>query len=110
MKASRYLKNGKPLGRDQHIAVLFKCHPELIAEILLPLFAKVWNGEEIPSDWSNGVIKPIPKQGTLPDRNNWRRITLLSLLSKIFFKVIVKRLSLALKDERKKPLFLEKHL
>jgi len=94
----RDLKTGETPGQDQLNAEPFKCHPELAAEILLPLFAKVWNGEGIPSDWSKGVIIPIPKKGTLSDCNNWRGITLLSLPSKIFFKVIVKRLSLAVNE------------
>ena len=98
MEAIRDLKNGKAPGQDQLNAELFKCHPELAAEILLPLFAKVWNGEGIPNDWSKGVIIPIPKKGTLSDRNNWRGSTLLSLPSKIFCKVIVKRLSLAVNE------------
>lgn len=98
VEAIRDLKNGKAPGQDQLNAELFKCHPELAAEILLALFAKVWNGEGIPSDWSKGVIIPIPKKGTLSDCNNWRGITLLSLPSKIFCKVIVKRLSLAVNE------------
>ena len=98
VEAIRDLKNGKAPGQDQLNAELFKCHPELAAEIVLPLFAKVWNGEGIPSDWSKGVIIPIPKKGTLSDCNNWWGITLLSLPSKIFCKVIVKRLSLAVNE------------
>ncbi|KAL9956575.1 hypothetical protein ACROYT_G038068 [Oculina patagonica] len=86
VEAIKDLKNGKAPGQDQLNAELFKCHPELAAEILLPLFAKVWNGEGIPSDWSKGVIIPIPKKGTLSDCNNWRGITILSLPSKIFCK------------------------
>ena len=37
---------------------------------------------------TKGVIIPIPKKGTLSDCNNWRGITLLSLPSKIFCKLI----------------------
>ncbi|KAL9979771.1 hypothetical protein ACROYT_G017482 [Oculina patagonica] len=98
VEAIKDLKKGKAPGQDQLNAELFKCHPELAAEILLPLFAKVWNGEGIPSDWSKGVIIPIPKKGTLSDCNNWRGITLLSLPSKIYCKVTVKRLSLAVNE------------
>ena len=99
MEAIRDLKNGKAPGQDQLNAEFFKCHPELTAEILLPLFAKVWNGEGVPSDWSKGVIIPIPKKGTLTD---WPGITLLSLPYKIFCKVIVKRLSLAVNEVLRK--------
>jgi len=98
VEAIRDLKNSKEPGQDQLNAELFKCHPELAAEILHPLFAKVWNRQGIPGDWNKGVIIPIFKKGTLSDCNNWWGITLLSLPSKIFFKVIVKRLSLAVNE------------
>jgi len=98
VEAIRDLKNSKEPGQDQLNAELFKCHPELAAEILHPLFAKVWNRQGIPGDWNKGVIIPISKKGTLSDCNNWWGITLLSLPSKIFFKVIVKRLSLAVNE------------
>ena len=56
MEAIRDLKNSKEPGQDQLNAELFKCHPELAAEILHPLFAKVWNRQGIPGDWNKGVI------------------------------------------------------
>ena len=62
MEAIRDLKNSEAPGQDQLNAVLFKCHPELIAEIFLLLCAKVRNGEGIPSDWSKGVIMPTPNE------------------------------------------------
>jgi len=39
VEAIRDLKNSKEPGQDQLNAELFKCHPELAAEILHPLFA-----------------------------------------------------------------------
>ena len=60
MEVIRAIKNGKAPGQDQLNAELFKCHPELVAEILLQLFGKVGNGDGIPSDWSKGVIISIP--------------------------------------------------
>ena len=94
--AIRDLKNGKAPGQDRLNADIFKCHPELAEEILLPLFTKVWSGDGIPNGWNKGVIIPIPNKGILSDCNNWRGITLLSLTRKTFSKVIVKRLSLAI--------------
>ena len=47
----------------------------------------------MPADWTKGVIIRIPKKGALGDCNNWRGITLLSALSKILAKIIVKRFS-----------------
>ena len=44
--------------------MLFKADPELAATILTPLFTKIWEQEEIPSDWSRRVITKIPKKGS----------------------------------------------
>ena len=82
LQAIKSLKNGKAPGADLLNVELFKCDPELAAEILLPFYCKVWNGDAIPGDWSKGIIIPIPKKGALTDCNNWRGISLLSLPSK----------------------------
>ena len=87
IQAINSLKNGKAPGHDNLNAELFKADPELAATILTPLFTKIWEREEIPTDWSRGVIIKIPKKGSLSDCNNWRGITLLSVPSKIFCKV-----------------------
>ena len=98
IQAINSLKNGKAPGHDNLNAELFKADPELAATILTPLFTKIWEQEEIPTDWSRGVIIKIPKKGSLSDCNNWRGITLLSVPSKIFCKVIIQRITQAVDD------------
>ena len=44
------------------------------------------------------MIIKIPKKGSLSDCNNWRGITLLSVPSKIFCKVIIQRITQAVDD------------
>ena len=95
-QAINSLKNGKAPGHDNLNAGLFKADPELDATI--PLFTKIWEQEEIPSDWSRGVIIKIPKKGSLSDCNNWRGISLLSVPSKIFCKVIILHITKAVDD------------
>jgi len=60
----------------------------------LLLFA-IWNEEDVPADWSRGVIIPVPEKGCLSDCNNWRGITLMSVPGKVFCSVLLNRL----KDE-----------
>ena len=98
IQAINSLKNGKAPGHDNLNAELFKADPELAATILTPLFTKIWEQEEILTDWSRGVIIKIPKKGSLSDCNNWRGITLLSVPSKIFCKVIIQRIIQAVDD------------
>ena len=86
IQAINSLKNGKAPG-------LFKSDPELAATN--PLFTKIWEQEEISSDWTRDVIIKIPKKWSFSDCNNWRGITLLSVPSKIFCKVVIQRITKA---------------
>ncbi|XP_012939400.1 uncharacterized protein LOC106012114 [Aplysia californica] len=104
VKAVKSLKLRKSPGMDNLNAELFKVDPELTATILHPLFKTIWEGEQIPEDWSTGVIVKVPKKGALRDCNNWRGITLLSVPSKIMAKIIINRMSDAVDSYlRKKP-------
>ena len=93
IKAIKLLRNGKAPGHDNFNAELSKADQELAATILQPLFAAIWEGGEVPADWTKGVIIRIPKKGALGDCNNWRDITLLSVPSKIPAKIIIKQIS-----------------
>ena len=63
--------------------------------ILLNLFNIVFQNEEVPSDWGIGLIKPIYKnKGNINDPTNYRGITLLSCVGKLFTSILNARLSL----------------
>ena len=49
------------MGHDLDVE-LIKADPELAATILQPLFAAVWEGEEVPADWPKGVIIRISRK------------------------------------------------
>ena len=70
--------------------------------MLLPLFTTIWEGKEIPKDWTEDIIVKILKKGALNNCNNWRGITLLSIPSKILAKIIVQRLSDAVDQQLRK--------
>ncbi|KAL0170980.1 hypothetical protein M9458_035576, partial [Cirrhinus mrigala] len=59
------LINKKAPGQDNLSAELFKADPEIAAKMLLPLFTAIWKEKEIPTDWSEGIIVRIPKNGAL---------------------------------------------
>ena len=46
----------------------------------------------MPIDWNKGLIVKIPKKGDLQNCDNWRGITLLSMPSKIFCRVLLNRI------------------
>ncbi len=47
--------------------------------------------EEVPKEWKHGIIVKRPKKGDLTNCGNWRGITLLSVPSKIFGRVLIDR-------------------
>jgi hypothetical protein len=65
--------------------------PKLLCQIL----QKRWDSEKAPKDWNTGVIVKLPKKGDLANCNNWRGITLLSISSKIFSRIILQRITTA---------------
>ncbi|KAL5010020.1 hypothetical protein ScPMuIL_012325 [Solemya velum] len=95
VKAIQCLKNNKAPGKDQLSAELFKTDPSLTADILLPIFHKIWQNNTIPRTWTEGNIIKLPKKGDLSNCNNWRGITLLSIPSKAFSKIIIDRIRTA---------------
>ena len=99
MAAIRSLKNGKAPGQDGLNAELFKADPEFAAQVLQPLYEKIWEEKLLPDDWTEGTIVKIPKKGALSNCNNWRGITLLSVPSKILAKIIINRISKAVDQQ-----------
>ena len=51
---------------------------------LWTLLQKLWELEEIPGDWARGVIVPIYKEGDPKNPDNYRGITLLSVVGKVY--------------------------
>ena len=56
---------------------------------LKDLFKTIWDSEEVPKSWKQGLIVEIPKKGDLTEGDNWRGITLTYGPSKVFGRVII---------------------
>ena len=59
---------------------------------LVDLFNFVFESGTFPSDWSDGLLVPLHKKGSFCDPGNYRGITLLSMLGKLFTRIINRRL------------------
>ena len=103
-KAIKQLKSGKAAGPDNIPAEALKADVETTASLLHPLLKRIWEEEEIPSDWKEGLINKLPKKGDLGNCNNYRGITLLSVPGKVLNRVILDRMKDAvdqqLRDEQ----------
>ena len=87
------LKNNKSPGIDGICNEFFKYS----VHILLPYYVKLFNcilkSGNFPTCWCKSVIKPLHKSGDVNDPNNFRGISLLSALGKVFTGIINKKLN-----------------
>ena len=65
-------------------------------EFTIPYLTTVFNSilttGNIPDDWGKSIICPLHKKGFVYDPNNFRGISLIDTVCKIFTKILVKRL------------------
>ena len=88
------LKNNKAAGTDNVIDQYIKSTKHILCLLYVKLFNKVLETENIPEDWLTGIIVPIYKKvGEVNDVNNYRDITQLSCLDKLFTTILNERLT-----------------
>ena len=89
MAIVKKLKNNKAHGIDNIINEFLKNCPEYVMVAVVQLFNLVLNTGIIPTDWSIGSVVPLYKnKGSFDDPDNYRGITLLSCLGKLFTAAI----------------------
>eukprot|EP00456_Euglypha_rotunda_P002259 TRINITY_DN1043_c0_g1_i22.p1 TRINITY_DN1043_c0_g1~~TRINITY_DN1043_c0_g1_i22.p1 ORF type:complete len:190 (+),score=3.25 TRINITY_DN1043_c0_g1_i22:121-690(+) len=101
VKALKRAGNGKAAGDDGCMNELLKEGGEGMKEALLVLFQKIWQEEKIPVDWARGVIVPIYKDGDRKNVDNYRGITLLSVVGKLYSSILTTRITNWLEEEYK---------
>ena len=94
LKEISLMKNGKTPGLDDVRNEYLKNLPLACVSTLVELFNTILDTGIIPTDWSLGVILPLfKKKGVATDPGNYRGITLLSCLSKLFTAILNRRLT-----------------
>jgi hypothetical protein len=83
------MKIGKAAGSDNIPAEILKLDSSKAADMLLPLFQEICQKERFPKEWKEEIVIKIPKKGELSLCNNWWCTTLLVVISKIFYKIIL---------------------
>ena len=86
------LTNNKTVGSDGLVGELLKYGGSGMMDLLQQLFAVVWREEYVPSQWREGLIVNLFMKGDKEDPGNYRGITLLSVVGKVFCKVLNNRL------------------
>ena len=103
-KAIMTLRSGKAAGPDEIPVEAIKADIERAAQMLYSLFSKIWEKEEVPAQWKEGIIIKLPKKGDLRGCSNYRGIMLLSTPGKVLNRILLERMKeavdLKLRDQQ----------
>ena len=88
----------KTPGFDNIDAELLKHGGEVLIYQLLLLCQDIWCYKQIPVNWKKGIIIAVPKKGDLTMCKNYRGITLLSILGKVFNIIVLNRMKTSVDD------------
>lgn len=86
------LKKGKAGGMTGILPELVSCGGAQLLDRLLLLIKDIWKEGKVVGDWKDAVVVPIPKKGNLQMCDNWRGISLLDVVGKVFARIIQERL------------------
>ena len=100
-KAIQNLKLNKAAGVDYVVNEFIVNSSPSIKLLLLTIFNVLMQLEYFPEFWTNGLITPIFKKGDNHNLNNYRGITVLSCLGKLFTKLLNDRLTKWVEYENK---------
>ena len=92
-KAVKQLRNGASAGPDLFLNEFFKNGTDTLIKYIYTLFNKIFEFRYFPKRWSEGFIVPIYKKGDKNELSNYRGITLLSTISKLFMRILNNRLN-----------------
>ena len=87
-RAVSRLKGGKAPGMCGIMPEMLKAGGEVVIEWLVKLFNEVWGRGVAPRDWKSAIIVPIRKKGSRLECTNYRGISLLSVVGKVFARVL----------------------
>ncbi|KAI8494200.1 hypothetical protein Bbelb_279600 [Branchiostoma belcheri] len=86
------LKLNKAPGDDNITAGILKCGGEPLVTKFTQIFNKCLSEGKVPSAWKNASIVLIHKKGDTNDIKNYRPISLLSVIYKIFSQILLWRM------------------
>ena len=92
-QAIKQINSGKAPGRDGIPVDLLKVESHKMTEMITVLIVDCWNGTPVPQDWIDGTLISLYKgKGDKSICGNYRGITLLAAVGKIFARILLNRL------------------
>uniref|UniRef100_A0A914WK67 Reverse transcriptase domain-containing protein n=1 Tax=Plectus sambesii TaxID=2011161 RepID=A0A914WK67_9BILA len=103
--AIKTAKSGKACGPDTvHVELLKQLDIDNIRQ-LTNWYNQVYNSNNIPSDWLQSIFVAIPKKATSRKCKDYRLLSLMSHVLKVFLKVIQQRICCTCKNALKNTQF-----
>lgn len=99
-KAIRSQKTEKSPGPDKITNELMRGTLEELTQILTTIFNEILLSGHIPEQWTKSHIILIHKKGDKENIENYRPISLMSNVYKVFAKIILERISALLDDQQ----------
>ena len=87
------LSNNKSPGLDGITYEFIKNAPNRIISAICSLYNLILHTGDFPKQWCDAIITPIHKKGSKSEVKNYRGISLLCIMGKIFTKVLNNRLT-----------------
>lgn len=91
-EAVRKIKEGKAVGIDGVPGEGWKYGGKEVRDWIEEFCNRVWKGEGWPEDWKEGIIAPIVKKGVGKTVEEYRGVTLMPTLYKIYAGVLAERI------------------
>ena len=86
-------KPGKAAGVDQVCLELLRDDMEDTASRLTSCYNRLWESERWPKLWKKELVLKVLKRGSLHECNNWRGVTLLPVISRIFCRMRLEQIN-----------------
>ena len=90
--AIKRLKRGKAPGEDNITTAVLQDGEEPIIKALTQLFNRCLSDRRVPSSWKNASVVLIHKKGDTADIRNYRPISLLPVIYKVFSHILLQRM------------------
>ena len=85
--------NNKTPGVDNITSEIIKASYDLICPFLLNLYNHMYKTGDYPRSWGDSIISSIFKKGDVSDAQNYRGITLINILAKIYSQFTIKSIN-----------------
>lgn len=97
--AIKKMKTGKACGVDMIAGEFVKYGGNNLTSSLLNIFQHCYSNEVYPTPWLQGIVKPLHKAGCKSILDNYRGITVTSVIYKLYASVIERQMMEYLENE-----------